>query len=216
MPFSYIPKTIHRNVALLLFVCWIFNLVTLFIFLGVIYSLGLFFFRRHNKKIQDAPRSGNLTIYSPLNGKVVSITKGCDHDIFGKDLIEMRLSIPFFKEMGLFIPTNSEVIDLQVNRGQKALRFKKNLEKISSQTGLCLAFKSSNGCKFGMQLIPCAIGMWPEVALLPGDKGKLGANMGYFPFGGTVLLYLPKESEVLISESAQLIAAETLLAGYSN
>ncbi len=216
MSFSYLPRIIHRNVALLLFVCWIFNLGTLFIVLILVYTLGLVLFRKKTKKIQDAPRCGNLTIYSPINGEVISIQKSIDHDVFGKDMIEMRLAIPFFKEMGLFLPTNSEVVDIKASRGQKEFRLKKSLRKISSDTGLSLAFKSSNGCKFGMQLIPCSLGMWPEVALLPGDRGKLGANIGYFPFGGTVLLYLPKESEILISESAKLIAGETLLAGYTN
>jgi len=216
MSFSYLPRIIHRNVALLLFVCWIFNLATLFVILILIYGLGLFLFRKITKKIQDAPRSGNLTIYSPVNGKVVSIDKNVNHDVFGSEMIQMRLAIPFFKEMGLFLPTSSEVVNLKAKKGRKMFRLNKSFETLSSETGLCLAMKSSNGCEFGMQLIPCSLGMWPEVALLPGDRGKLGANIGYFPFGGTVLLYLPKESEVLISESAELIAGETLLAGYTS
>ena len=119
MFFSYLPRIIHRNVALLLFVCWIFNLGTLFIVLVLVYGSGLFLFRKVTKKIQDAPRSGNLTIYSPINGKVISIERGVDHDVFGKDMTQMRLSIPFFKEMGLFLPTTSEVVEVKAKKGRK-------------------------------------------------------------------------------------------------
>ncbi len=37
-------------------------------------------------------------------------------------------------------------------------------------------------------------------------------NIGYFPFGGTVMLYLPKKYEILMKINDEVTAGESILA----
>jgi hypothetical protein len=46
---------------------------------------------------------------------------------------------------------------------------------------------------------------------LPGDRGKVRANWGFFPFGGTVLVYLSENYEILVKEGDSLEAGKSIL-----
>jgi phosphatidylserine decarboxylase len=48
--------------------------------------------------------------------------------------------------------------------------------------------------------------------VMPGDRGGRRVNIGYFPFGGTVMLYLPKKYEILIKTNDEVTAGETIMA----
>ena len=63
-----------------------------------------------------------------------------------------------------------------------------------------------------MTFFKCRLGLWPELIVMPGDKGGRRVNIGYFPFGGTVMLYLPKKYEILIKSNDEVLAGETILA----
>ena len=47
---------------------------------------------------------------------------------------------------------------------------------------------------------------------MPGDRGGRRVNIGYFPFGGTVVLYLPKKYEILVKVNDDVNAGETIFA----
>ena len=50
--------------------------------------------------------------YAPVNGRVSSITPHVNHPKFGDDLIEVKFTISWIREAGLYLPTRSEVLDL--------------------------------------------------------------------------------------------------------
>ena len=47
---------------------------------------------------------------------------------------------------------------------------------------------------------------------MPGDRGGRRVNIGYFPFGGTLILYLPEKYEILIKENESINAGESIIA----
>lgn len=203
---------------------YLFISLTLF---GLLFSYPLFFlsllsyismallFRRVHRSLYDNSSFKDNIVYSPVSGKVINVRKGVEHLLFGTRLTEIHLAIPWWRNFGLFLPIKGEVI-LAEDLGQKRLwRFSKASldQKDTSKYGFAFQVQSKEGEFLGVQLIPCYFGLLPQCALLPGDHGLTGANFGFFPFGGTVRLYLSDDAEILINEDDNLIAGATTIAG---
>ena len=189
---------------------WIF--FPLFLF----YAATLIIFRRKYSPYKDniLNRSDEM-IYAPANARVISVREGVNHVVFGKNLKEIHLGIPWWSEPGLYLPTKAEVKDFQSKEGRSTFRF--NSKPLADQSnmslaGICLSLENAKNHIIGMQLIKCVLGQWPELVVMPGDKGKERANIGFFPFGGTVVLFLPDNYEILINPNNEVIAGDTAIA----
>ncbi|MFN8369446.1 MAG: hypothetical protein U0T83_02340 [Bacteriovoracaceae bacterium] len=143
---------------------------------------------------------------APVSGKILNILNMKDQP---RVCIQMVLSVK--KEYGLYLPMHGEVVNLEHNRSQRRWRFRKNLKNVLKK-GTLFKFKSENNLKWELQLIPCWLGLRPKLYLQNGDGGKTGANFGFFPFGGSVLIYLPTECVVKVKKGDLVAAHETILA----
>lgn len=118
-------------------------------------------------------------------------------------------------EKGLYLPTTGEVSYLKATKGKKVPRNGENhefygpLEDVS-HTDLILTSKS--GVKTTMRFVDCPNGQRPMVWLKSGDRGRGAACFGYYPFGGTVLIYLPANSDILVYESEHIVPGQTVIA----
>lgn len=191
-------------------VAWIFLPLLLF------YISTLIIFRRTHSPYRDnvINRSEDM-VYAPANARILSIKEGVDHVIFGRNLKEIHMGIPWWKESGLYLPLKAEVKDFQSRDGKSFFRF--NSKPLADQSsiavsGICLSLETIKKQFVGMQFIKCSLGQWPELVLMPGDRGKERANIGFFPFGGTVVLFLPENYDILISKNNEVIAGETVIA----
>jgi len=176
-------------------------------------------YRKRVILISDKPGVNKKIIYSPISGEVKKVSTNKNHPVFGEDLIELQLCLPWWKEMGLYLPIAGYVKDVTV--GVKNFSFLRlntwpNIDQKEGFKGsLAIILESDDGDSFGLQLVKCPLGMAGRTWVMPGDRGRVAANFGYIPFGGTVLLYLPKFYEILVLEGDKLIAGESLIAGRS-
>jgi hypothetical protein len=139
-----------------------------------------------------------------------------DHCLFGSNKTEIRITMPWNKEYGIYLPESCEVRELRIDR--TPAQFLPDQGPLPEQsertlTGVCLALKSISGGELGLQFLKFTASRWPSMRVMAGDRGKGRANVGFFPFGGTVLLYLPSNYEILVQKDAPLVAGETLIAG---
>jgi phosphatidylserine decarboxylase len=74
----------------------------------------------------------------------------------------------------------------------------------------------NRGEYIGMTFYKCRLGLYPEVLVMPGDRGGRRVNIGYFPFGGTLMLYLPGKYEILSKNNDEISAGETIMAVLSD
>jgi len=65
--------------------------------------------------------------------------------------------------------------------------------------------------RFGIELIKCPLGLFPRTWVMPGDKGQKGAEIALFPLGGTLLLYLPDNYEILVDKGQYMHVGRTIL-----
>lgn len=193
---------------------WLFSFDILLLTAFIIYGITLFLFRKKKGIFKENPTLAEGVLHSPVHGKVIKINQDKTHPQFGENLIEVLIRIPWHAGYGIYLPYTSEVKDLLAVKGRDFFRFAK-LEgtNIVDRAGIRITLSDQKGDEIGLQLIKCKAGLWPEIKVMPGDRGKRQANIGLLPFGGTLALYIPSKYEILVQEGQEVVAGESLIAG---
>lgn len=210
---SYLPAKFNTFAVILFLFFWIFGLYkTLFIFISL-YILLYVLLRKSRNDFRDDPVSTRGVIFSPANGKILHIEHNVSHGFYGDHLIEIQIMVSWWKEMGIFLPLSCEIKNLLVLKGRSFLRTRKAIYELGSAEGKGVSLALDNrGESIGLSFYKCKLGLWPELMVMPGDRGGRRVNIGFFPFGGTVMLYLPKKYEILIKTNDEVTAGETIFA----
>lgn len=213
---NYLDRSFHVSMGISLVVFALAGVGWIFFPLLLFYSATLLVFRRKPSPYREnmINRAEGL-VYAPANARVISVRKNVNHIIFGKNLTEVQLGIPWWSEAGLYLPVKSEIKDFQSKDGKSFFRFA--AEPLPDQSsisvaGISLTLETSKTQHIGIQFVKCILGQWPEIIVMPGDRGKERVNIGFFPFGGTVLLFLPQDFEILVTKDNEVIAGETVIA----
>ncbi len=200
---------------LLTIVFLLFGLYILSFIFALIIAFIAFTFRK--KKIITSDGNLKITgvIKSPIDGYVVSHRTGITHEQFGVNLTELRLYLPHFFESGIYLPTPVEFDDIKKYPSKELFRYQRSLHLDQRQSvygGVTLKLRTIDDTLYGMQLIKCYLGLSPVLWVLTADRGGSGSRFGFFPFGGTVILYLPSDYDVIIDKGTKLVGGETILA----
>lgn len=210
---SYLPPRFNTMAFVVFFLLWLFSFYKTLVFLFVIYTFLYVILRRSHNYFRDDPVSTKGVIFAPSNGKIVHIENNVSHGTYGDQLIEIQIMIPWWKEMGISLPLSSEIKTLHVLKGQSFFRYHVASEVIGTKEGKGVSLALDNrGETVGLTFFKCKLGFWPELMVMPGDRGGRRVNIGYFPFGGTVMLYLPKKYEILVKTNDEVAAGETIIA----
>ena len=210
---SYLPAKFN-TIALIIFIFfWLFGFYKLLGISIFAYLVLYVILRKNINHFRDDPITTKGVIFSPANGKILHIEHNVSHGMYGDQLIEIQIMIPWWKEMGVFMPLSAEIKTLLVLKGQSFFRYLKAEEVIGTKDGKGVGLALDNrGESIGLTFFKCKLGLWPELMVMPGDRGGRRVNIGYFPFGGTVMLYLPKKYEILMKINDEVTAGETILA----
>jgi hypothetical protein len=210
---SYLPARFNLLVIFSVIFCLFFGQVILFFLSIFIYAFLHVLFRKNRNDFRDDLTSTKGLIFSPSNGKIIAIEHNVSHGLYGDQLVEIQIMVSWWKEMGIFLPLSCEIKNLLILKGQSFFRYKKASEILGSKEGKGVGLALDNrGESIGLTFLKCKLGLWPELIVMAGDKGGRRVNIGYFPFGGTVMLYLPKKYEILIKTNDFVNAGETIVA----
>ena len=210
---SYLPAKFNTLTFTLIFFFWMFGLYKILCISLIIFMILYVVLRRNRNDFRDEPMTTKGVIFAPANGKIVHIENNVSHGMYGDQLMEIQIMIPWWKEMGIFMPLSSEIKTLMVLKGQSFMRTKIAEEVIGTKEGKGVSVALDNrGEIIGLTFFKCKLGLWPELMVMPGDRGGRRVNIGYFPFGGTVMLYLPKKYEILLKINDEITAGETIMA----
>ena len=211
----FLNNSFYTLSFIILFLLWIFGLYT---FLGLyllFFIVTAFLTRRISPHHQEDFLLKEGVFYAPVNGRIRSITPNVNHPKFGDDFIEVAMTISWIREAGVYLPTRSEVMDLSYKRGKTLFRYLFDLDhhSLAEYSGVFLKLKAVvSEREYGIQIIKCALGLWPQLRVIPGDRGRAQVNFGFLGLGGTVLLYLPAQYEILVKESQLTTAGQTIIA----
>jgi hypothetical protein len=204
----YIKKELLIKLILLSLIFLLLLPFSIFTFWLLLIGILFFLFRRNKVEYKDSLANAADIILAPLSGQVVAIDKDAD------DHPRLRLSMPLIGPYGLFMPYSSEIIHEQFINGEKYWRGINGLcDKINAERNI-LEFKNKLGDKLKMEIYNCVLGGSAEIWLKVGDKGRASACYGLVPFGGTVVITFPKETEILVKTNDSIQAGLTILAGF--
>lgn len=210
---SYLPPRFNTLAFVVFFFLWLFSFYKTLLVLVLAYVLLYIVLRRNSNYFRDDPIVTKGVIFAPANGKILHIEQNVSHGMYGDQLVEIQIMVPWWKEMGICLPLSSEVKTLHVLKGQSFFRKSIASEVIGTKEGKGVSLALDNrGETVGLTFFKCKLGLWPELMVMPGDRGGRRVNIGYFPFGGTVMLYLPKKYEILLKTNDEITAGETILA----
>lgn len=213
--FFFLPSEI--SYALLGFLVYAFIKLPLYIEIPIILvtSFFLFLFRRARIPYRDTIKNDGEIYLSPVHGKISSIRHSVTSMDYPSPCHEIRISINFWDEKGVYLPTSGEVTFLKATKGKKLNRdletryFYGPVDELSHTD---LTLMSKNKLQTLMRFIDCNWGIRPTIWLKSGDRGRAGACFGYYPFGGTLLIYLPASSDILVFENETIIPGQTVIA----
>jgi hypothetical protein len=174
-----------------------------------------FAFRRRNVRFCETTKSEGEIYISPIHGTVESIRTNVPLFNESEAWHEVRISMSIWDEKGLYLPTAGEVGYLRASKGKKIARdaeihaFYGPLEDVA-HTDLVLT--SKNETRTMLRFVDGVYCLRPTIWLKSGDRGRGAACFGYYPFGGTLLVYLPKNSDILVYESERVRPGQTVLA----
>jgi len=184
----------------------------------VLTILGLivvFPFRRPKVTYQETLKTNGEIYLSPVFGTIKSIRYNVEGPENLGPMHEIRIVIDFLNPKGLYLPTSAEVTYLKANRGlgiktkSDISDFTGDLDKIRHTNFI---IQSKNNTKTYLRFVDRPRGVRPSIWLKSGDKGRGAACFGYYPVGGTLLIYLPNNSDILVFESERLRPGESVLA----
>lgn len=176
----------------------------------------LFLFRRRKLRYKDQFKNESSTYLSPVNGFVFDIQKEIECED-GEKYSVVRLTLPHFNEWGIYLPHDGEVQDVSVNSGKKFVRYNSKLPDLQENSfdHVNIVTRSKNDHLCTLKVVRCAIGWKPKVWLVPGDRGRPGACLGFLPLGGTVLMLVPSSFDIVINKHDKVIAGQTVIAGFN-
>jgi hypothetical protein len=197
---------------------WLFGSFVIFLILLFSLLIILFFFRRLSPSFRDDFVLKDGIFYSPVNGRVSYVRRDILQAEDGGTFHEIGITTSWFKEGGMYLPIRSEVINLSFNEGKSFFRYwGKAYEKAREELSrLTVKLQCSNGDSYYIESVKCPTGLWPKVRVIPGDRGKAQVNFGFFGLGGTTVLYLPQNYEILVKDGLEAIAGQTIIASLSD
>lgn len=213
--FFFLPVEI--SYSLLAIMIYSFMKLPLFIEIPVLLvsSLILFVSRRSMVPFRDTHKIDGEIFLSPVHGVVESIRHTVSSPDYESPCHEVRISISFWDEKGLYLPTAGEVNYLKATKGRKIHRGSSThlfYGPVDELAHTDFKLSSKNHALSLMRFIDCSFGKRPVIWLKSGDRGRAGACFGYYPFGGTLLIYLPVTSDILVFENERIIPGQTVIA----
>jgi hypothetical protein len=177
----------------------------------------LFLFRRRSVLYQETIKNDGEIYLSPVYGVVESIKSFENSLDQNLSFHEVRVSLSFWQEKGLYLPTSGEISSYHKNIGQKMSKYFLSNSQSSEDVGysdLTLISKNRNHLKLRFHH-PFG-GLGPVFWVKSGDRGRGGACFGYYLLGGSLIMNLPFKSEILIFEKEKLIPGQSVIASIKN
>jgi hypothetical protein len=161
----------------------------------------LFIFRKSSVLYQETIRNDGEIFLSPVHGVVESIKYSVESVDENLSFHEVKISLSFWGEKGFYFPTAGEISAFK----QESLT-KKNLVYSA------FTLTSKNGNRLSLKFFNFLGGLPPVLWIRSGDRGRGGACFGYYPFGGTLIIYLPTKSDILVFEKEKIFPGQSVIA----
>lgn len=174
----------------------------------------LFLHRRRQIEWSESLKNDGEILLAPIDGEIVKIAPYFDEEE-QKRYTEIRINTSHYRCWGLYLPYSAEMAYLKESEGKRFPRAELvNLtsEDIRSMGRTDLILKSPSGTTSHIRFIQSVNGRSPKIWMKSGDRGRGAACFGYYPFGGSLIVFVPETSDVLVVEKEKIKAGRNVLA----
>ncbi len=196
-----------------IFASWVIVVSPFHLFPVFFSILALFSYRKKAISWKENLKSDGTVILSPVAGEIVQVRDYQDKD--NNNFAEIRIVVKPGNYWGLHLPFSAEMEYLKSQRGKFLARKDLalyDLVSIETLTKTDLVLRSKSGLTANVTFIHSRFGRSPKIWMKSGDRGRGAACFGYYPFGGSIIIYIPKPCDVLIIKGEQLVPGHTVLA----
>ncbi len=214
---TYLPKIFHTIFLTIIFLSTIAGKIIFLSLLVFIYGLAVLLFWKKQNPYKESLEGETETLLTPVTGQVLDVFKGpCP--LLGEGQFDIiRIGPYWWSDMGVYSPMKGVIEQVCYNEGNTFWRMSKNRPYEKCQhISTSILLRASKEHRLVLDLVRCPTGGFARSFLAAGDQVQGQVNIGHFPFGGTVLLYLVPEFEILVKKEDKLVVGETILAAYNN
>ena len=189
---TYLPWKFHFPFFILCFL--FFELIGIYFagIIAIIYLAIAWLFRTEEILEQYDLKPENLV--TPFAGKIKKISY-VKHVFIPENYLCLELRYNLIKGLGIYFPKTLEVYDIVKNENEVFINLKSDNDE-----SLIIHFKKN------------FFGFLPKLWVYPGDRGKRGVTMGYFPWGGKLFFYISDNYILNSNENCLLLGGRTSIA----
>jgi len=175
------------------------------------YIFAFYLLRRKDVWLSVGEQRVEKNILSPINGTVVSLSNVVLDDS-ASEVQCLQIKMNYLAECGIRFPVAGEIDKFMQERRSRKIRH------LPLEPGVCggvsdyIEILSHKKYRLRCGFMSCIFGAWPVIRVMPGDIGGASAIAGFWPFGGTVLLYLSKQDKILVSAGDNVVSGITPVA----
>ena len=197
----FIHSDISKKIIALLFISFLVSFqffLAFFVFLSVLF----YFFRIPTIDEGRMRSSDDSILLAPVSGRTKVKVSG------GKARVTIKVG--YLSGFGVSMPFEGEVISyIETNENKNLFNF---FPVRKSKIIVVLKSKLFGETKF--VLMRTGFIFRPRIWVRSGDKGLVGAYIGYIPFGGEVVIEVEDTVNLLINEKDRVSALTTLIASH--
>ena len=217
--FFFLPKKVFVYLLIALFIAYFFitGFFKGFIIISVL--VILLYLRRYYIPYRDTLKNEGEIFLAPCYGRIESIRRVENSFEFLPEAFEVRITAGFMGEHGLYLPTVAEMSSLRAFKGKGIFRYDKPQafqEDLTSVAHTDVLLKSKNEVQSILRFVDCRYGIRPHIWMKSGDRGRGAACFGYYPFGGTLIIYLPLHTDILVYPGERIVPGQTVIAALRN
>jgi len=179
----------------------------LFILIGVVFfGLVLWFFRNPKRSVKNRD---DRTVYAPADGKIVVIEKTKENEYFNDD--RMQVSI-FMSPLNVHVnrnPISGVVKYFKYHPGKYLAAWN---PKASTDNERSTIVVENSQTKILFRQIAGALARRIKVYVYENLEVEQGEEFGFIKFGSRVDLFLPLDSEIMVSMNQKVEGAKTIIA----
>lgn len=205
-------KKLIKLILLTFIIFLMFDLGFFLLWTLIIFSYILLF-RRNSVDFKNAYQMASDVIFSPVDGKVTEIIHDVEDEFHQVKGIRIRIILPWWKPYGLYMPITASLANIENYSGKSLWRYQANLKYTNGFDRTNLYFETKNKEVILMQVLKCKLGKTLHSWVLTGDRARLASCLGFLPFGGSIVMTIPGNSEILVKQSDTLKASQSILAG---
>jgi len=171
----------------------------------VLSGFVLFLFRKSKVTYRDSFETDEKILLAPINGYIKSIEEFEDKKV-------ITLSVPWYAEPGLYLPCEVIFDETREKKGKPYIVFVSPAPNPEVNEFVRIDLKTKEQ-SFWLDLKIFTRGIFwkPILWFLPGDRGRAGARYGLLPLGGTVLLSIKPNANILALPGQEILGGQTVL-----